>query len=94
MKMLNVSEVLTILEKGGLTSSRQGVLRWIRQGDLPAVQETRKVGYQAAIRDLLEKLSSQEVSYLAQGCSPMSTFLMGADALLRFNSTHQKIPGE
>ena len=40
--MLNVSEVLTILEKEGLTSSRQVVLRWIRQGDLPAVQESRK----------------------------------------------------
>ena len=44
--MLNVSEVLTILEKEGLTSSRQVVLRWIRQGDLPAVQESRKTGYQ------------------------------------------------
>ena len=40
--MLNVSEVLNILEKEGLTSSRQVVLRWIRQGDLPAVQESRK----------------------------------------------------
>ena len=38
--MLNVSEVLNILEKEGLTSSRQVVLRWIRQGDLPAVQKT------------------------------------------------------
>jgi hypothetical protein len=28
--MLNVYEVLTILEKEGLTSSRQVVLRWIR----------------------------------------------------------------
>ena len=46
--MLNVSEVLTILEKEGLTSSRQVVLRWIRQGDLPAVQKTRKEGYQVA----------------------------------------------
>ena len=32
--MLNVSEVLTILEKEGLTNSRQVVLRWIRQGNL------------------------------------------------------------
>ena len=40
--MLNVSEVLNILEKEGLTSSRQVVLRWIRQGDLPAVQESEK----------------------------------------------------
>ena len=46
--MLNVSEVLNILEKEGLTSSRQVVLRWIRQGDLPAVQETRKKGYQGS----------------------------------------------
>ena len=52
MKMLNVSEVLTILEKEGLTSSRQVVLRWIRQGDLPAVQETRKRGYQVTQSDL------------------------------------------
>ena len=36
--MLNVSEVLTMLEKEGLTSSRQVVFRWIRQGDLPANQ--------------------------------------------------------
>ena len=50
--MLNVSEVLTILEKEGLTSSRQVVLRWIRQGDLPAVQETRKRGYQVTQSDL------------------------------------------
>ena len=50
--MLNVSEVLTILEKEGLTSSRQVVLRWIRQGDLPAVQESRKLGYQVTPPDL------------------------------------------
>ena len=50
--MLNVSEVLTILEKEGLTSSRQVVLRWIRQGDLPAVQESRKIGYQVTQSDL------------------------------------------
>ena len=50
--MLTVSEVLTILEKEGLTSSRQVVLRWIRQGDLPAVQETRKKGYQVSRPDL------------------------------------------
>ena len=50
--MLNVSEVLTILEKEGLTSSKQVVLRWIRQGALPAVQETRKRGYQVTQSDL------------------------------------------
>ena len=50
--MLTVSEVLTILEKEGLTSSRQVVLRWIRQGDLSAVQETRKRGYQVTQSDL------------------------------------------
>ena len=50
--MLNVSEVVTILEKEGLTSSRQVVLRWIRQGDLPAVQESRKIGYQIEQSDL------------------------------------------
>ena len=52
MKMLNVSEVLTLVEKEGLTTSRQVVLRWIRQGDLPAVQETRKKGYQVSRPDL------------------------------------------
>ena len=50
--MLNVSEVLTILEKEGLTNSRQVVLRWIRQGNLPAVQESRKIGYQVTQSDL------------------------------------------
>ena len=50
--MLTVSEVLTILEKEGLTSSKQVVLRWIRQGDLSAVQETRKRGYQVTQSDL------------------------------------------
>ena len=50
--MLNVSEVLTLVEKEGLTTSRQVVLRWIRQGDLPAVQETRKKGYQVSRPDL------------------------------------------
>ena len=53
--MLNVSEVLNILEKEGLTSSRQVVLRWIRQGDLPAVQESRKTGYQVTETDLAKK---------------------------------------
>ena len=52
MNMLNVSEVLTLVEKEGLTTSRQVVLRWIRQGDLPAVQETRKKGYQVSRPDL------------------------------------------
>ena len=52
MKMLNVSEVLTRVEKEGFTTSRQVVLRWIRQGDLPAVQETRKKGYQVSRPDL------------------------------------------
>ena len=56
--MLNVSEVLTILEKKGLTSSKQVVLRWIRQGDLPAVQETRKEGY---------RVGSQTSMNLSQG---------------------------
>ena len=61
--MLNVSEVLTILEKEGLTSSRQVVLRWIRQGDLPAIQKTRKEGYQVAQPDLDEFIArKKEVS--------------------------------
>ena len=60
--MLNVSEVLTILEKEGLTSSRQVVLRWIRQGDLPAVQKTRKEGYQVAQSDLAEFIARKKES--------------------------------
>ena len=58
--MLTVSEVLTILEKEGLTSSRQVVLRWIRQGDLPAVQETRKLGYQVTQSDLTEFIAMKK----------------------------------
>ena len=58
--MLNVSEVLTILEKEGITSSRQVVLRWIRQGDLPAVQESRKIGYQVAQTDLDEFIARKK----------------------------------
>ena len=58
--MLKVSEVLTILEKEGLTSSRQVVLRWIRQGDLPAVQETRKTGYQIEQSDLADFIAKKK----------------------------------
>ena len=58
--MLNVSEVLNILEKEGLTSSRQVVLRWIRQGDLPAVQESRKLGYQVTPPDLNEFIARKK----------------------------------
>ena len=60
--MLNVSEVLNILEKEGLTSSRQVVLRWIRQGDLPAVQESRKTGYQVNQTDLDEFIARKKES--------------------------------
>ena len=63
--MLNVSEVLTILEKEGLTSSRQVVLRWIRQGDLPAVQKTRKEGYQVAQSDLANFIAKKKKSLQA-----------------------------
>ena len=58
--MLNVSEVLTILEKEGLTSSRQVVLRWIRKGDLPAVQESRKIGYQIEQSDLADFIAKKK----------------------------------
>ena len=58
--MLNVSEVLNILEKEGLTSSRQVVLRWIRQGDLPAVQESRKIGYHVAQSDLADFIAKKK----------------------------------
>ena len=58
--MLTVSEVLTILEKEDLTSSRQVVLRWIRQGDLPAVQESRKTGYQVTQTDLADFIAKKK----------------------------------
>jgi len=58
--MLNISEVLTILEKEGLTNSRQVVLRWIRQGKLPAVQATRKLGYQVSQTDLDEFIAQKK----------------------------------
>ena len=58
--MLNVSEVLNILEKEGLTSSRQVVLRWIRQGNLPAVQESRKTGYQVTETDLADFIAKKK----------------------------------
>jgi len=58
--MLTISEVLTILEKEGLTSSRQVVLRWIRQGDLPAVQESRKLGYQVTQSNLNEFIARKK----------------------------------
>ena len=58
--MLTVSEALTILEKEGLTTSRQVVLRWIRKGDLPAVQETRKLGYQVTQSDLDEFIARKK----------------------------------
>ena len=60
--MLTVSEVLNILEKEGLTSSRQVVLRWIRQGDLPAVQESRKTGYQIEQSDLADFIAKKKES--------------------------------
>ena len=60
--MLNVSEVLTILEKEGFTNSRQVVLRWIRQGDLPAVQESRKIGYQIEQSDLANFIAKKKES--------------------------------
>ena len=58
--MLTVSEVLSILEKEGLTTSRQVVLRWIRKGDLQAVQQTRKEGYQVAQTDLDEFIARKK----------------------------------
>ena len=70
--MLNVSEVLTILEKEGLTSSRQVVLRWIRQGDLPAVQESRKTGYQVNQTDnrrLSSSLPGSHKRAVGESCS-------------------------
>ena len=71
--MLNVSEVLNILEKEGLTSSRQVVLRWIRQGDLPAVQESRKIGYQVAQSDLDEFIARKKESVASTESTEQTT---------------------
>ena len=60
--MLTVSDVLTILEKEGRTTSWQVVLRWIRKGDLPAVQESRKTGYQVNQTDLDEFIARKKES--------------------------------
>ena len=73
MKMLNVSEVLTILEKGGLTSSMQVVLRWICQGDLPAVQKTRKEGYQVAQSDLDEFIARKKETAVSTESTEQTT---------------------
>jgi len=58
--MLTVSEVLTILEKEGLTSSRQVVLRWIRRVELPAEQESRKKGYKIEQSDLADFIAKKK----------------------------------
>ena len=71
--MLNVSKVLTILEKEGLTSSRQGVLRWIRQGNLPAVQESRKTGYQVNQTDLDEFIARKKESVASTESTEQTT---------------------
>ena len=71
--MLNVSEVLTILEKEGLTSSRQVVLRWIRQGNLPAVQESRKTGYQVNQTDLDEFIARKKESVASTESTEQTT---------------------
>ena len=71
--MLNVSEVLTILEKEGLTSSRQVVLRWIRQGDLPAVQESRKIGYQIEQSDLADFIAKKKEAAVSTESTEQTT---------------------
>ena len=71
--MLNVSEVLTMLEKEGLTSSRQVVLRWIRQGDLPAVQESRKTGYQIEQSDLDEFIARKKETAVSTESTEQTT---------------------
>jgi hypothetical protein len=52
--MLNVSQVIEILKKEGISESKQMTLRWIRQGDLKAMIVNRKSGYQIAEEDLID----------------------------------------
>ncbi|MBK7605659.1 MAG: hypothetical protein IPI15_19270 [Saprospiraceae bacterium] len=35
-------------------------MRWIRQGDLPAVQESRKIGYQVTESDLADFIAKKK----------------------------------
>ena len=88
--MLNVSEVVTILEKEGLTSSRQVVLRWIRQGDLPAVQESRKIGYQIEQSDLANFIAKKKES--AASTQPHRTDLRRLSS--RLPGSHKRSVGE
>ena len=82
--MLTISEVLTILEKEGLTKSRQVLLRWIRQGDLPAVQETRKKGYQVAQADLDEFIAKKnEMADSTQTSEPTAEYQSGYQAAIK-----------
>lgn len=82
--MLTISEVLTIIEKEGLTKSRQVVLRWIRQGDLPAVQETRKKGYQVAQADLNEFIAKKkEMAESTQTSEQTTEYQAGYQAALK-----------
>lgn len=82
--MLTISEVLTIIENEGLTKSRQVVLRWIRQGDLPAVQETRKKGYQVAQADLNEFIAKKkEMAESTQTSEQTTEYQAGYQAALK-----------
>lgn len=82
--MLTISEVLTILEKEGLTKSRQVLLRWIRQGDLPAVQETRKKGYQVVPADLDEFIAKKkEMAESTQTNEQTAEYQAGYQAALK-----------
>lgn len=69
-------QVLTLVEKKkGLTTSRQVVLRWIRQGDLPAVQETRKkvTRYLAPIWTRLSQNKRRPGPFPKKTAFPLST---------------------
>lgn len=42
---MNLSEAMILLEKNNITSSKQMVRRWIRQGKIDAKLRTKKEGY-------------------------------------------------
>ena len=57
--MLNTMEVLSILEKVGLTKSKRLLLHWINQGELEATRDTKMQDYLISERDLENFIMTQ-----------------------------------
>lgn len=50
--LVNVKEALTVLEEHRITSSKQMLLRWIRQGKIEATLPSKKEGYMIDVASL------------------------------------------